>query len=321
MRIWAVAAFLVLVAAAAMPAWSQDDDCAHGSVYDDGAFENGYGAKPSSGWSEYVMRFAPPQGTRRLKRVCACFTRSGADSSLSFDLNVYAAGGDGKPGLLLGSQRALAFGVPMYPQRRFYSYDVSALKIEGDETLFIGAAWSPIDDTQIYLCADQNSEPNGSGVRAGFANFSGRGAALTQPITDVFPKYKALGVRAEFDSPCAPGDTVLCLNHNRFKVDIEWTRLDHSHGYGRAVPLAGREDSGLFWFFDQANIELLVKVLDRCGAPFDSFWVFFAATTNVGYELTVTDTVSGQTHVYTNTAGTTALPVQDTTTFKTCHAE
>jgi hypothetical protein len=320
MRVLAAAGFLLLAIMVAAPSWSQGDDCAHGSVYDDGVFENGYGAKPSSGWSEYVMRFTPPLGTRRLERVCACFTRSGADSSLTFDLNIYGAGADGKPGALLGTQRAFAFGVPMNPLRRFYSYDVSALKIGGDQPLYIGAAWSPVDDTQIYLCADQNSEPNGAGVRTGYANFTGRGAPLLQPITDVFPKYKALGVRAEFDSPCVPGDNILCLNHNRFRVEIQWTRLDHTQGYGKAVPLASREDSGLFWFFDPANIELLVKVLDRCGPPFDSYWVFFAATTNVGYQLTVTDTVTGAQKIYTNTAGNTALPVQDTSAFKTCQA-
>jgi len=318
----AAAGFTLLVAAILpRPARSQDD-CARGAVYDDGSFENGYGAKPSSAWSEYVMRFTPPAGTRRLQKVCACFMRSpyGEDSSLSFDLNVYAVGVDGKPGSLLGSQRAFAIGIPKAPGRRFYSYDVSALHIDGDQPVFIGPAWSPIEDTQIYICADQNTEPNGAGVRPGYANFTARGASLSQPITEVFPKYKALGLRADFDAPCVPGENVLCLNHNRFKVEIEWTRLDQTHGSGRAVPLPGREDSGLFWFFDPANIELLVKVLDRCGSQFDSYWVFFAATTNVGYQLTVTDTVTGLHKVYTNAIGNTALPVQDTQAFKTCSA-
>jgi hypothetical protein len=308
--------WLVLALAMTGPVRSQDD-CAGGSVYDDGTFENGYGAKPSSGWSEYVMRFTPPAGTRRLERVCACFTRSGADSSLTFDLNVYSVGPDGKPGILLGSQHAFAFGVPAHPNRRFYSYDVSRLDIEGDDPVYIGPAWSPVADTQIYLCADQN----GPAVRQGYANFLARGAALTQPITEVFPTYKALGLRALFDSPCEPKAGTLCLNGNRFKVEIHWSRPNGTSGEGKAVPLPGREDSGLFWFFEPENVELLVKVLDRCAPPFDSFWVFFAATTNVGFELEVIDTVSGETKVYTSPVGTVALPVQDTQAFKTCDEE
>jgi hypothetical protein len=316
---WLAAAGSVLLALAmTTPARSQSqDDCAGGSVLDDGSFENGYGAKPSSGWSEYVMRFNPPPGTRKLERVCACFTRSGADSSITFDLNVYQVGFDGRPGDLLGSQRAFAIGVPQHPMRRFYSYDVSGLDIEGDDPVFIGPAWSPVEDPHIYLCADQN----GPVVRPGYANFTGRGHTLIQPITDVFPSYKALGLRAQFDAPCEPSERVLCLNDNRFKVEIEWTRLDGTEGTGKAVPLPGREDSGLFWFFEPGNVELLVKVLDRCSSAFDSYWVFFAATTNVGFELTVTDTVTDERRVYTNPVGVAALPVQDTQAFKTCHVE
>ena len=198
----AAAGLVLLAMAMTVPARSQSrDDCSGGSVYDDGTFENGYGAKPSSGWSEYVMRFNPPPGTRKLERVCACFTRSGADSSLSFDLNVYAVGLDGKPGALLGSQRAFAIGVPQHPMRRFYSYDVSGLDIEGDDPVFIGPAWSPVDDTQIYLCADQN----GPVVQARATPTSPVAATRwSQPITDVFPTYKALGLRAQFDAPCEP---------------------------------------------------------------------------------------------------------------------
>jgi hypothetical protein len=310
-------AVLLALAMAAPAAAQSQDDCSGGSVYDDGTFENGYGAKPSSAWSEYVMRFNPPPGARKLEKVCACFTRSGADSSITFDLNVYAVGFDGRPGALLGTQRAFAIGVPQHPSRRFYSYDVSRLDIEGDDPVFIGPAWSPVEDTQIYLCADQN----GPAVRPGYANFTGRGHTLQQLITDVFPTYKALGLRAQFDAPCEPREGTLCLNDNRFKVEIDWTRLNGSRGEGKAVPLPGREDSGLFWFFEPQNIELLVKVLDRCTPPFDSFWVFFAATTDVGFELTVTDTVTDERRVYTNPVGQTARPVQDTGAFETCDAE
>jgi hypothetical protein len=318
MRGLAAAGAVLLAMALAVPARSQSsDDCSGGSVYDDGTFENGYGARPSSGWSEYVMRFNPPAGTRKLERVCACFTRSGADSSLSFDLNVYALALDGRPGELLGTQRAFAIGVPQYPSRRFYSYDVSNLDIEGGYPVYIGPAWSPVEDTQIYLCADQN----GPAVRPGYTNFTGRGHPLIQPITDSFPTYKALGLRALFDAPCEPREGTLCLNDNRFKVEVDWTHPNGSRGKGWAVPLPGREDSGLFWFFDAKNIELLIKVLDHCGPPFDSFWVFFAATTNVGFELTVTDTVSDERRVYSNPVGRSALPVQDTQAFKTCDAD
>ena len=60
--------------------------------------------------------------------------------------------------------------------------------------------------------------------------------------------------------------------------------------------------SGLFWFFDAANIELVVKVLD--GRPLTGhWWVFYAALSNLGFELTVTDTASGFAKSYSNPLG------------------
>jgi hypothetical protein len=306
----------VLALASTAPAWSQDD-CGGGSVYDDGSFENGYGAKPSVAWSEYVMRFDPPRGARRLERVCVCWTRSGADSSLAFDLNVYSIGLDGRPDDLLGSKRAFAIGIPAHPNRRFYSYDVSDLDIEGDDPVFIGPAWSPVEDVQIYICADQN----GPATRPGYTNFVAHGLVPAQPIEDVFASYKALGLRAQFDAPCEPTADTLCLAGNRFKVEIEWERANGEHGQGKSVALDGREDSGLFWFFDPKNLEMLIKVLDRCNSSFESFWVFYAATTNVGFELTVTDTATGEVKVYRNPTGQIALPVHDTQAFKTCGSD
>ena len=48
--------------------------------------------------------------------------------------------------------------------------------------------------------------------------------------------------------------------------------------------------AGLFWFFNENNIEMLIKVLNACVPPFDRYWTFYAATTNVEFTVTVTDT-------------------------------
>lgn len=49
--------------------------------------------------------------------------------------------------------------------------------------------------------------------------------------------------------------------------------------------------SGYFWFFDGANVELTVKILDG-RAVNNHYWVFIASTTNVAYDVTVTDLLS-----------------------------
>ena len=78
-----------------------------------------------------------------------------------------------------------------------------------------------------------------------------------------------------------------------------------------------RKDSGLFWFFDAGNWEMLVKVLDGCAFN-NHFWVFSAATTNVGYTLRVIDTETGAVAEYSNPLGTSAAALTDTNAFASC---
>ena len=95
------------------------------------------------------------------------------------------------------------------------------------------------------------------------------------------------------------------------------TLLTSMAATGNAIPFT--RDSGLFYFFEPDNIEMLVKVLDGCAIN-GSFWVFYAATTDVGFELTVEDLVAGTSRVYTNPVGLPAAPVLDTEAFATCPA-
>ncbi|HXO18642.1 MAG TPA: matrixin family metalloprotease [Thermoanaerobaculia bacterium] len=97
---------------------------------------------------------------------------------------------------------------------------------------------------------------------------------------------------------CRASTTVLCLNNRRFRVEVNWqNQLDQSFGVGRAIP---RTDStGFFSFGDPSNVELLVKALD-----FGSVVkVFFGELTNLHFDITVTDTKTGQFRFYTNSSG------------------
>jgi plastocyanin len=117
-------------------------------------------------------------------------------------------------------------------------------------------------------------------------------------------------------APCVAGPTTQCIG-NRFKVEIGW-RTATGSGQGQTVPLPSAPSSGLFYFFGADNIEMLIKVLNACVPPFNHYWVFFAATTNVEFTTTVTDTQSGKVKVYFNPLNTSALPVQDVNAFATC---
>ncbi len=117
-------------------------------------------------------------------------------------------------------------------------------------------------------------------------------------------------------APCVAGEGALCLGGGRFRVSVAWRTADAA-GTASAVPVPSAPDSGLFYFFTAANLELLVKVLDGCGVN-QRHWVFAAATTDVEVTLTVLDSATGKVRVYFNPRGQAAAPIQDTDAFATC---
>ncbi|HVS66815.1 MAG TPA: hypothetical protein VMT85_25290 [Thermoanaerobaculia bacterium] len=118
-------------------------------------------------------------------------------------------------------------------------------------------------------------------------------------------------------SSCVPGANTLCLNDGRFQVEIDWRDFTGATGAADSRSIPGSDVSGLFYFFDEDNIEVLVKALDACAIS-NNYWLFFAATTNVEFTLTVTDTQTGLRRIYFNPLGQTANAITDTSAFPTC---
>ena len=112
---------------------------------------------------------------------------------------------------------------------------------------------------------------------------------------------------------CAAGAETLCLRDSRFSVEVEWWTASGERGAGRVVR-RGTNDSGLFSFFGGGNWEMLIKVLDGCALN-GHVWVFAALTTDLGYRIAVTDTVTGALKEYRNEPGSPAAAVTDATAF------
>lgn len=114
---------------------------------------------------------------------------------------------------------------------------------------------------------------------------------------------------------CAAGATALCLNGGRFQVSADWQAGDGTRGSGHAVALTS--DTGYFWFFSPANVEMVVKLLNGC--PLNQrFWVFAGGLTDVQVTLRVQDTENGTVKTYVNPQGNAFRPLQDTNAFATC---
>jgi hypothetical protein len=127
----------------------------------------------------------------------------------------------------------------------------------------------------------------------------------------VFPFTFAVILNCGAGSPTAP-----CLN-DRFLVSVNWRTPDGATGHGTAVGCTS-SDSAIFWFFEPTNWELLVKSHNACVDPFNRYWLFSAAATNVFYRLQVYDVRAGASKVYFNYPGPPALAVTDTDAFATC---
>jgi len=146
---------------------------------------------------------------------------------------------------------------------------------------------------------------------------AGRNVAGVSPWSDevvTFPMDTAPGA-------CDPEEgerpDLLCLLDGRFRVRVVWRDpASGDTGTGHPVspslvagsaepPPSGAPASvhtGTFWFFDPANLELVVKILDATPVN-GSFWVFYGALTRVEYWVTVLDADTGTSRTYHNPPG------------------
>ncbi|MEM7351337.1 MAG: fibronectin type III domain-containing protein [Acidobacteriota bacterium] len=169
----------------------------------------------------------------------------------------------------------------------------------------LGTAAPAVTDTDAFATCAAQPPAGGSPVSAATSLASSPSIGLQTP--------GFLGRSKQ--ASCVPSSDTLCLNQGRFRVEVDWVTQT---GTGRGTVDAFQStDSGLFWFFSPENLEMLVKVLDACALN-QRVWVFAAATTDVEYTLTVTDTVTGDQKQYFNTSGNAADAVTDTDAFRAC---
>ena len=121
---------------------------------------------------------------------------------------------------------------------------------------------------------------------------------------------------AEAAGSCVADEWTRCLGNSRFAVTVDWRAAGGEESRG-AVAHAGTNDSGMFWFFDRANWEVLVKVLDGCGVN-GRVWVFAASTTDLGYLIRVEDTATREVKEYRAEPGAPAAAITDMKAFEAC---
>ena len=106
------------------------------------------------------------------------------------------------------------------------------------------------------------------------------------------------------------------LLNGRFRVSATWKNFAQQTGNGTFVPL-GSAETGVIWFFTPANFEIMLKIIDGCFEN-NRYWVFFAALTNVEYQVTVRDTWANVEKTYSNVLGVSSATITDSNAFQTC---
>ncbi|MEM8934684.1 MAG: hypothetical protein AAGE94_26045, partial [Acidobacteriota bacterium] len=106
------------------------------------------------------------------------------------------------------------------------------------------------------------------------------------------------------DLRCDATSETQCLGGGRFQISAGWRAgdgRDRDAGAGRVAELT--DDTGGFWFFDDANVETVVKVLDGTAIN-GHHWLFLASLSNIEFSLDVVDTATGGAWSYANPDGT-----------------
>jgi hypothetical protein len=97
----------------------------------------------------------------------------------------------------------------------------------------------------------------------------------------------------EYTGPLDPYK--LPLGNGRFIVEVDWLTPTGSSGKGTAISVTS--DTGYFWFFENTNVELTLKIHQGCGVN-NYWWFFYGALTDVEYTITVTDTETSTVKTY-----------------------
>ena len=118
------------------------------------------------------------------------------------------------------------------------------------------------------------------------------------------------GAAARLAGQSDAGGTTLYLLNRRFRASVSAVGPDGERHDGQVARI-GTNKSGLFYFFDPENWEVLLKVLDGCGLN-GHYWVLAASATDLGLDLRVEDTATGRFKRYATEPGRPAPAIVDT---------
>lgn len=170
---------------------------------------------------------------------------------------------------------------------------------------------TPGGEVSTILGSGATGSENGSGAQASFNE--PQGVAWTPDgrllITDTGNHtIRSTSPLIENAGPCVPSATTACMLNNRFRVTLRYRNgfdgaaADTNASVKTVAGFASPNfETAFFYFNNESNIELMVKILDQGNTNASgqqTIAVLFGSATPLGVALSVVDTVTGVTRTY-----------------------
>lgn len=201
------------------------------------------------------------------------------------------------PALIYQGDRTIATLVGAIHASPAWSCGHNAIVLLWDENDYSGTP----NTNQVLLTVDTNYGVSGVRSNALYTHFSllktleaGFGLPCLNHACDA-----NVTAMTDLFAPIPPAQ-VVPASPSRFLATVTWTAPDGSSGLGNLTSISSVTKG--FWFFSPENLDLVVKILDG-RAVNGKFWVLYGSLTDLQFNLTVTDRITGAQKTYTNAQG------------------
>ena len=195
-----------------------------------------------------------------------------------------------------------------YDSQRRTQSEIEDLELLGTVGNAVNSTARTVSDTTAFSCTAAEI----AAARAGSSS-PGKDQAQPSPRGERPPASTAtafLGLGSATD--CVPAGPALTL---RDGLQVSICYETHAGATGDAKDWGlDSSRSGLLYFFERSNAEILIKVLDGCGVN-DHRWVFVAPVTDLAFNLIV-ESPDGRRWTHSNRLGQTADARSDTSAFR-----
>ena len=188
--------------------------------------------------------------------------------------------------------------------------------IAGDDDDNLGRGNSKLEDLALpagtySLVTSAFSAGSASGGEGSFSNTIQCGSPDGGGDTATNARIRHGGCSGQING--VPDDQEVCLQNDLFLVAIDNISGPAPGGLGTPVR-TGSTDTAIFWFYNDRNWEVMVKVLNGCQIN-GHYWVFAGALTDQRYRINVFRNSDGALKQYSNTLGTRSRAFADTSAF------